>query len=86
MPLSGGIRLSHGSNTLLDPVGNLRHWWLIVLHLGIGTALITPLVMAINHRTDRLDEVALNMLIAFVAVTGRFLLCFTLLSLLNKKP
>jgi len=49
-------------------------------------ALITPLVMALNHRADRLDEVALYILVVCVPVTGTFFLCFTILSLLNRKP
>ena len=86
MPPAGDIRPSHGGNTLLDPIGNLRDRWLIVLRLGIGAALTTPLTMAIMHRADRLDEVALYILGSFVAVTGTFFLCFTILSFLNRKP
>jgi hypothetical protein len=56
------------------------------LRLGIGAALTTPLTMAIMHRADRLDEVALYILGSFVAVTGTFFLCFTILSLLKRKP
>jgi hypothetical protein len=86
MSPGGDIRPSHGGNTLLDPVGNLRHRWLIVLRLGIGTALIIPLVMMINHRADRLDDVILYMFIGFAAVIGTFYLALTILSLLNRKP
>ncbi len=70
----------------LDPVGNLRHRWIVVLRLGIGTALVTPLTMAVMDRADRLDEVALYMLVGLGVVTGAFFLCFTVLSFLNRKP